>query len=771
MIGSLPFRLGSTLVKGLGGALAVAMAVLGAATALQLREPPESLPPPSEAVRAQILDRAGRPLSRTYQNAWNLHDRVALHEVPPVLRRAFVEAEDRRFFEHRGVDWWARLHAVVQNLRARRVVRGASTITEQAVRLLEPRRRTPWSRWMEGFEARRLERRFGKGEILEFYLNQVPYARQRRGVVQSARDYFDRDLQTLSVPEQLALVVLVRSPSRFDLRRSREPALRRMRQLAQRLHAEGVLDDEDLAEVAGATLELTEPKLQVRAPHFARFARAQPGVEGLVQIRTTLDATLQRRARRALERQIELLADRQVGDGAALVVDHRTDEVLAWVNAGAFDAGEEGSQLDAVLARRQPGSTLKPFVYALAMERGWTAATLIEDAPFERPVGRGQHAFRNYSGRFYGPLRLRDALGNSLNIPAVRAAAAVTPARLLDRLQALGFDSLDRHPDFYGEGLALGNGEVTLLELVSAYASLARGGVYRRPRILETESRSADGRRVFDPEVSSLVADILSDADARRLEFSRNGILTLPSPTAVKTGTSNDYRDAWAVGFTDRHTVGVWMGNLDLREMLGVSGAIGPAVVLRSIFAELGRGTEARSLFLSPRLARSEICSLTGSRPVGGCPTTTEWFRPGRTPQSECELHGSNENRLAAAREGPRLAAPRDSGPGSHSATAAERLDAPRQPVRLAQPSPGLELARDPRIPDHLEAFPFEVRAGARIARVEWLVDGRSAGVTGLDQRTFLWLLESGRHLAQARVWTEASGEPVLTELVAFYVK
>ncbi len=735
------------------GVVCVALGVLvvSVATSLALEDLPESLRPVAEGVvRTQVLARGGQPLTRTFENTWNLHDGVALHEVPSLLRQAFVEAEDRRFFEHRGVDWKARCHAALQNLHAGRAVRGASTLTEQVIRMLHPRRRTLWSRWVEGFEARRLEKRFGKGEILEFYLNQVPYARRRRGVVQAARDYFDRDLETLTEAEQLALVVLVRSPSRFDLRRSQAAALRRLRSLSERFHQKGVLDDDTAARIAGNPLELSEPTMDVRAPHFVQFVRSHPGLEAAVRVRTTLDGSLQTRVRRTLERQIEALSERQVGDGAALVLDHHTDEVLAWVNAGGFDDEAAGSQIDAVLTRRQPGSTLKPFVYALALEKGWTAATLLDDSPFRRPVGRGQHAFRNYSGRFYGPLRLREALGNSLNIPAVRAAAEVTPAALLERLKGLGFESLDKHSEFYGEGLALGNGEVSLFELTSAYATLARGGLYRPARVLEEESASAE-RRVFDREVSSVVTDILADPEARRLEFSRNGVLTLPVPTAVKTGTSNDYRDAWAMGFSDRYTVGVWMGNLDLVEMLGVSGSAGPAVVLRAIFAELARAGEPGPLFLSPKLSRSTICSVSGRVPVPGCPTTAEWFRPGLAPRTSCAIHGSKQlesNRVAEA------------SPVSRSARA-----------WLTQPSPGLNLARDPRIPDDDEAFPFEIAGEIRIARIDWLVNGQEVGSTGPGERRFLWPLAEGRHEARARIWTVADSAPLVTEPVAFYVK
>jgi penicillin-binding protein 1C len=528
-------------------------------------------------VRSQLTDRAGRPLSVTYENAWNLHEVVAFHEVPTLLREAFVQAEDQRFYHHGGVDWIARAHAALQNLRAGRVVRGASTISEQSVRMLQPRPRTLWSRWIEGIQAGRLEARFSKAEILAFYLNQVPYARQRRGVAQAARDYFDRDLETLAPGEMLALAVLVRSPVRLDLVRGTRAIEAPLLRLAERMHRAGALSARELRAVRGEGLALTRPAPPVAAAHFVRFVRMQQATRSRrpARVTTTLDAALQERVQRLLDRRVERLRGRGVGDGAALVVDHLSGEILAWVDAGSFE-DSEGGQIDAVLAPRQPGSTLKPLLYALAFEKGWSAATLVEDAPIADAVGHGLHLYRNYSRNHYGPLRVRLALGNSLNVPAVRAIRFVGRADFLERLRRAGVTSLRAHPDHYGDGLALGNGEVALLELVHAYATLARGGRFEPLRWTVDPVAPRDApRRVYDPEVSALIADILADPEARELEFGRGGLLDFPVQTAVKTGTSNDYRDAWALGFSHRFTAGVWMGNLDRRPMQDVTGSRG----------------------------------------------------------------------------------------------------------------------------------------------------------------------------------------------------
>ncbi len=720
--------------------LGCAASGLTALTLANLRPAPASLPPRSEhTAPPPLLDRHGEPLTRSREGRWNLPDSRAYHRFPQLLIDAFVLAEDQRFFDHRGVDWRARAHAMVQNLSARRLVRGASTITEQSVRIAYPRPRTVWSRWLESFEAGRLERRFDKVEILEFYLNQVPYARQRRGVSEAARAYFDRDLDTLSVKETLALAVLVRSPSRLDPERGSRQIQVPIERLARRMHAAGLLAAHELDEIQRMPLLVVRPQPLVDAAHFVRWLRPRLPDSPSGGRRTTLDANLQRQVQAILDHRLDELGERRVSDGAVLVVDHQSDEILAWVNGGGFAKAVAG-QVDKVLASRQPGSTLKPFVYATALESGWTAATVINDAPLVGVVGHGMHEFRNYSRNFYGPLRVRQALANSLNVPAVKALAFAGRGRTLERLRELGFETLSEHPDFYGDGLALGTGEVSLYSLVGAYAALARGGE-SRPLGGLAEGPVGVGRRVFSGEVASLIGSILSDSKARQLEFGNGSVLDLPIETAVKTGTSTDYRDAWAVGFSHRYTIGVWMGNVDGQPMAEVTGSTGPGLVLRAAFAEVHRHQQPRSLKLSRRLALHSICRQSGARPVASCPTAVEWFRPGRQPLASCDSHAAVPGPISAATE-----------------------------IRLASPTPGLHLALDPRIPDSLERFPLRLADSAGVRQVDWIVDGRIASVTR-GESEYLWPLERGSHSARARVWLRSGGQPQETAQVNFHVR
>ena len=721
--------------------LTVVLLVVAAAAGLAIRTRMDLMPLPVSLARLadpgdtpRLLDRHGTPLTATYTPVWNLHDVVALHDIPRLLQQAFIFSEDCRFYAHQGMDHQARLHALWQNIRAGRVVRGASTITEQVVRLLHPRPRTLWSRWLEGWEARRLEQRFSKSDILFFYLNQVPYASRRRGVAQAARFYFDRTLDTLNTRECLALAVLVRAPDGYDLYRRPGRINGPLATLARRMEAQGLL----ATGAAGAIdrpFQLQRPTLSVAAPHFSRYVLSQCrqfSRTAVAERVTTLDGPLQKRVQSLLDTALVSHVHHRVRNGGALVVDHTTGHILAWAAAsvpGAAGegasladplqpAGSSGEEINTVIVPRQPGSAMKPFVYALALEKGWTPATLISDSPLARQVGQGGlHAYHNYSRQYHGLVTLRNALGNSLNIPAVRAIQFVGVDTCLQRLQQMGFTTLDRHPDFYGDGLALGNGEVTLYELVQAYTALANQGVLV-PLLPVSGFHGLEKKRIFSPEVASLVGHILSDPGARTLEFGTGGVLNFPVQTAVKTGTSSDYRDAWAVGFNRDFTAGVWMGNLDATPTRGLTGSRGPAVVLRSIFARLNHYRSPRPLFMSPRLIRQETV------------TRTEWFLPGTVPVAEAAgLPGSDRSRGM---------------PGEDTARGQVRSG-----ICIEQPRNGLELAMDPRIPDDHEVLVCRV-AGTRPGDdITWYLDGVPVAGHGpqLD-----WPLARGRHCLAVEV-------------------
>ena len=733
-------------------------ALVGWKTARDLQPTPDTLSFGDLEVRKpQLVDRMGNPLSISYQNRWSVQT-VPLHEIPALLRNGFIESEDRRFLNHGGVDWLARLHALAQDLLAMRAVRGASTISEQVVRMIHPRPRTVWSRWLEGIEAERLEKCFSKSAILEFYLNQVPYGHRRRGVVEASRFYFDRDPATLNAKESLALAVLVRAPSGLDPKRGNRSCQKRILRLAEHMRQKGLLGEAEYKAALSEHFEFAHSRRVIEAPQFVQHVVKTAGDEVLNSngtLTTSLDGRVQQKVRQILWNRLDALRSSDVGDGAALVVDNRSGEVLAWVSE-SVSAGESQGWVDAVTARRQPGSTLKPFLYSLAMEMGWTAATLIEDSPLSEAAGSGLHSFHNYSRTYYGPVRLRVALGNSLNTPAIRAIQFTGTERFLQRLRMLGISGLDKTAEFYGHGLALGDGEVSLFELVQAYSALARHGTFAPLRTLcGGHIPPGEMRSVISPASAALTGDILSDPQARRLEFGEGHLLRFPVLTAVKTGTSTDHRDSWAVGFSDRYTAGVWMGNLDRRPTRGITGAIGPALVLRAIFAELDRDGETGSFSAWPGLEYKTICAVSGMLAGPDCPRIDEKFEPGRAPVELCSLHQPSLIRPASSVASPPSIV----------------LRPPSSIIRLLQPSGGLQIALDPRIPAELQAFAFEVSETIDPAGIEWVLNGKPAGMTGKDVRRFLWPICRGEFTLRARVWQEGRTDPVETPEVAFVVK
>lgn len=714
----------AVLIAGAGTAL-FAAGLLAIATWHGLAPLPDTLAPNAAESARVFLARDGTPLNRPRSGNSNATDFLPLWQIPPLLRDAFVASEDRRFWEHGGVDWRARFAALWTDLEHGRVVRGASTIPEQAARILHPRGHTLWGHWLAGFDAARLLKRFGHAEVLDFYLNEVPYGGERRGVDPAARFYFGRRPGALDPAEQLAIAVLVRSPSRYDPDRHPRALRAAVDQLAGRMLRERFIGADQYAAVLHSGINPGAARLAVDAGPFVVYASRRAARLGLpgARVRTTLDPGLETFVQQILRRRLADLETKGVTNAAALVVDDASGDVLAW--AVAPKGNPFG--LDPVLVPRQPGSTLKPFVYGLAFERlGWEPDTVIEDTPLAERIGSGVHDFTNYSGRHYGRVSLRYALANSLNIPAVKTAQAVGVPAILATLHALGISTLDRSADFYGPAIVLGDGPVRLFDLVQAYSALARRGAFLPLRVLASAPQPAE-RAIFSPAVASLLANILSDPGARAAEFGTDSVLDLPSPTAVKTGTSSDYRDAWTLGFDDRYTVGVWMGRLRGGDTDGITGSTGPALVLREIFARLRSSAPYPGLWSSPQLVQVQTCEWIGPPP---CIRRTDWRLPtGSSP----------------------------------------RPNVSNRPPTFARPLPGETLAIDPRLPQASQRYTFLIDAGRdRIERVRWLVDGTTLATTRGNSED--WQLVPGKHAVSAEVWLRTRTAPVSLGPVHFEV-
>ena len=612
---------------------------------------PRDLTTPSDSAGVRIEDRHGVLLRSTRAADGSRTRWVPLAEMDPDLLLAFIAVEDNRFWEHPGVDPVAVARAARDNLRRRRIVSGASTITMQLARLLRPGERGWASKAGEAFWALRLERHLTKQEILEQYLNRVQLGQAAIGVGAATSLYFGASASEISLGEAAMLAGLAHAPSRDNpLVSAKRASARRSVALTRMRRAAAITGTE--AERARAE-PVVRPRMSAPflAPHFTSRL-LQENTASNVVLHTTLDASLQSELEAETRHAVEMLAGRQVHHAALVVLDNRSGDVLAWVGSPDFWAEEKG-QTDMVISPRQPGSALKPFLYALAFDRGMTAATVLPDVPRAYATAGGQYQPRNYDRRFRGPVRIREALGSSYNVPAVEAAERVGTGALLRTLHLAGFESLSRDAEHYGLGLALGNGDVTLLELANGFRGLANGGVWRPYRWLSNGSArgnvgtpddaqagtSAAGsgteRRFASREASAIVLDILNDASARVPGFGLETPFEFPFPAAVKTGTSRHFTDNWAVATTGGFTVAVWVGNFGGQPMEGVSGVSGAGPLLhRAVMLTAQR--HAPGTFGTPAqagLVVADVCRLSGMRATAQCPAISEWFIAGTEPR------------------------------------------------------------------------------------------------------------------------------------------
>lgn len=561
---------------------------------------------------------------------------LALEGIGDRLVLATLTSEDKRFYEHTGVDLRAIVRASGQNLRHLRVVSGASTVTQQLVKLLDTEgqppdeRRSVSTKVREAARAQNLEATMSKRAILEAYLNRLNYGRGVVGPAAAAKAFFGVSPQDLSWAQAALLAVLPRAPSYLDPYKHPERSRMRQRDLLDALRDEGLMSEADHARAIDEPLAFRPIAHPFEAPHFTEALRLgkHGGLrEGGTATQTTLDPELQRDLEALVEAHRVRLQERNAHGAAALVIDNQSGEVLAYLGNADWADAEHAGQVDLIRARRQPGSTLKPLVYVMAFEAGRQPSSLVADVPTQFGEEDGSYAPSNFDGSFQGPISAREALAGSLNVPAVRLAAELPRGALLDKLRGdLGMASLDEPAAHYGLALALGSGEVTLAELAAGYVALARGGLAIPLRFTvsgpdELGRPAETERRVFDEAAVAGVVDALSDPLARVRGLGNQGPFDVGFPVAVKTGTSSGYRDTWAVGFTRERTVAVWVGNADgraTRELTGGSGA-GPLfadAIRRAMRDVKGR----RPLYADGLLEEVLVCPLSGERVGPDCP-------------------------------------------------------------------------------------------------------------------------------------------------------
>ncbi len=718
--------------RGGGQALTQAHIRVVLAMAVAMHAPAHALPS-FEQVKATyrssdtvLLDRHGHPLqsmrtdSTVLRGPW-----TTLPQVSPAFREALLLSEDKRFYQHAGVDWRAVGSAAWGNVWNSRT-RGASTVTMQLVGLLDDdlampagRAGTPPSRSLttkisQASSAWRIERQWRKDQILEAYLNLVAFRGEVVGISSLSQRLFRKYPSGLNAQEAAIAAVLVRGPNASPARVA-ERACALLREQGRQpnctwlaIHTQQVL---------GALGRPRAPSDDQLAPHLARLWRtqaAQAAPSASRDVMTTLDARLQRMARDVLRQHLGELRHRHVQDGALIVLDNATGDVLAWVGSSGGDLSQAG-EVDGVLALRQAGSTLKPFLYGMAIEQRWlTAASVLDDSPVGLNTGSGLYIPQNYDRSFKGHVTLRTALGASLNVPAVRTLVMVSPEAFGQRLRALGLP-LKHAGGHYGYSLALGSAEVTLASLTNAYRTLANGGRHTpwrmqalSPSPAQHPNQPPAKRPLMGPEAAYIVADVLADREARVPTFGLNNALATRYWSAVKTGTSKDMRDNWCVGFSKRYSVGVWVGNANGDPMWHVSGTTGAAPIWRAVMDELQRRTPDAQAHVPPPAPRGVVQQRV--RFEGQLePERSEWFVQG-TEQAEMRLA---------------------------SATGAAR-------TLIQSPGDRTLFALDPDIPLQAQQLPLQVVAGVP-RRWHWRMDGKRLGPA--VNRT--WPMWPGKHVLE----------------------
>jgi penicillin-binding protein 1C len=558
----------------------LACLIIAAHFALKLVPIPSALlRPPIQSIA--LLDRNGIPLRET-RVAERFSHELALSEVPRNVIDAVLAAEDKRFYSHHGIDWLATGRALVAGLTHGRIVSGASTITQQLVKISERRPRTWRAKIIESVTALRLEQTWSKDQILAAYLNRLDFGNLNIGLAVAADYYFEKPVADLSDAEAALLAGLPKNPRKLNPHVAMESARRRQRTVLERMRANRSIDAGRYERAVAEKLALRPPQRRFRAPHFVEMVLQQLPATPPAELRTTLDFRLNEQVETILRDRLAQLREQNVRNAAAVVIHNATGDVIALVGSENYFSPGAG-QVNGAWAPRSAGSALKPFTYLLALERGATPATMVADVRTSFPADGGFYRPENYNRRCYGPVRYRTALASSLNIPAVKVLLdAGGPTALHERLRACGLTTLNRPPEMYGLGLTLGNCEARLVEMTNAYASLARLGEFRPWRVLPTSTTQV--HRYSRPELVWQIADMLSDNSARTLAFGMNSALRFDYPVACKTGTSTDFRDNWTIGFTPEFSVGVWVGNFDGAPMREVSGVTGAGPILHAVF-------------------------------------------------------------------------------------------------------------------------------------------------------------------------------------------
>jgi 1A family penicillin-binding protein len=762
---------------------------------------------PAGLYTVRFYDRKGRLLYEAPGPHSGKFSPLPLEEIPLFIRQATIATEDASFYSNPGFDPKGVLRAIIANLRGREIVMGGSTITQQVVRnfILPPEERyerTLRRKLREITLAWLITLRYPKDEILAYYLNHTYYGNFAYGIKAAAEAYFGKDVRELSLAEGALLAGLPQCPSTCNPLQNPEEARARLKIVLSLMVKNGYITQEEAQLALNQKLQFAPSPFPIQAPHFVFFAQEElkrlqlPSQTRTFHVYTTLDLDLQREAEEVIRRHLERLAQEKpphnVNNAALVALNPSTGEILAMVGSPDFFNPSISGAINMAIVPRQPGSAFKPFTYAVALSQGFTPASMLLDVPTTFLTAEGKpYTPMNYDRTYHGPVSLREALGSSLNVPAVRVLDEVGVEKVLELAKELGITTL-KDAERYGLSLTLGGGEVPLLELTAAYAAFANGGYRVTPfAILRVEDSKGQslweakpriGPRVLDERVAYLITNILSDDEARVIGFGRGSVLNLSRPAAVKTGTTTDWRDNWTIGYTPRLVTGVWVGNADHSPMYEVSGITGAAPIWHDFMEKAHRGLPIQDFPRPEGIVELEVCAFSGKLPNPYCPhRRRELFIAGTEPTQTCSLHRLVKiDSLTGLPASPSTPPERvvekvvTIFPPEAIAWAREQgfpifpQDSQEEPLLIVSPRPNSRYRLVDSVPLRDQKAEILVESALNLERVEIVVDGEKVASFDRPPYRFLWPLKEGKHRVQAVGFLD--GKMLQTEVVEFEV-
>lgn len=644
------------------------------------------------------------------------------------IAKAMVAAEDQRFWTHCGVDVWALARSVRQTATSMRRVSGASTLSMQLIRMSRPRPRNLATKGIEAFQALQMERQLSKPEVISLYLNRAPFGANLIGIESASRRYFGKGAHDLSLAEASLLAGIPQSPTRFNPVRHLAAAKARQAYVLKRMVARSLIGQEQMDNALALPLRFRSNLYPFLAPHFCDMV-SRGATATSPEVRTTLDLTLQQTVEEALTKYAPVLREEGVRGGAVVVLDAKTSEVLAMVGSPDFRAKTKGAQVNAALAPRSAGSTLKPFAYAVAMDRGMLTPQRVL---YDIPQRYSDYDPVNFDKTHCGVVTVRDALIRSLNLPVIDVEKRIGQPLFHARLRELGLHTLTKPADYYGLGLVLGNAEVTLLDLTNAYACLARGGIYLPYRT--TPSTPSAGTRLFSAEASWLVSDIMGGEE--RAMDSSGTVADIRIPRlAWKTGTSSGFRDAWTVAYNPAFVIGVWLGNPDGRPSRFLVGRKAATPVVWDICRRLYPDGIGPWFARPGGIADREVCALSGQAPSPNCPRRIHDHAITEVSRYEtCEVHLLGTEAVWPVRVEEFLRSRQDAG-----------KEAEKSELVITSPANGSAYLFMPDADQQHQRIPFSAKSGHAAADLHWFVNDSYIGAAKSGGTVF-WPLSKGTH-------------------------